>query len=131
MKAPRDKTEEWDMKPKTPYRPKLYFASKLRHAPLWRSLRDGRLDFCDVRCSWIDTPEVEALDAKASPARYGEIWTKDIKEAMAADFTLLYIAGTDVLHGALVEAGATLAMGGSVIVIGRMPNSWTYHPRVI
>lgn len=113
------------------YRPRLYFASKLRHAPLWRSLRDGRLSFCNVHCSWIDTPEVEALDKTAPPARMAEIWTKDLAEAFAADFTLLYYEEGDELKGARVECGATLASGGCVIVIGRLEDSWTWHPRVV
>lgn len=112
---------------------RLYFASKLRHAPLWRSLRDGRLSFCNVQCQWIDTPEVENLDLVGSPARFGEIWLKDINEARKADYTLLYCPEGDapLLKGARVEAGATLACGGGVIIIGYLEDSWTYHPRVI
>lgn len=116
-----------------PIKPRLYFASKLRHAQLWRDLRDGRLSFCDVRCQWIDTPEVEELDRTASPLRYAEIWMKDIQEAKRADYTLLYAPPEDIPHlkGGRVECGATLAMGGCVIIIGRLEDTWTYHPRVI
>lgn len=114
-----------------PFRPRLYFASKLRHAALWKSLRDGRLSFCNVQCSWINTPEIEELDRLASPARYAEIWTKDLQEASLADFTLLYYEEGDDLKGARVECGATLASGGCVLIIGRLEDSWTWHPRVV
>lgn len=134
----RDKTDDWDFGVRQP-RPKMnvYCAGKLRHAALFRDLRAGRLNFCNIVSSWIDSPEAqtEAEGSFQPPGRYAEIWTIDCKEASKADFVLLYAEDEDwpKLSGSIFEMGACIAKSGSGLIVGYPPINftWTWHPRII
>lgn len=120
-------------KPAAIYRPKVYTASKLRHAQLWRDMRLGRLHFCDFTASWIDVPDITNTDISCSPDVLRAAWTLNIKEVMASEFLLVYCPHDDetILQGVLVEVGASLASGGHVIFVGDTTGTWVAHPRVL
>lgn len=110
---------------------KVYCASKIRHAPLWRDLRAGRLSFCEIVSSWIDT---EKADENTTPAQFAHIWTLNVRDAQSADFVLLYGEDEDWprLSGTIFEAGIAIGRKRQVLIVGRPPSrmSWIYHPNV-
>ena len=87
----------------------VYVASRTRHAAKWRALRDSGLR---VISTWID--EAGAGETSDWP----DLWRRCLGEAVKADVFLLYAEAGDVLRGALIEAGARLAWGGSVYYCG-------------
>lgn len=111
------------------YRPKVYCASKLRHAALWRKLRDEEWPEIEITSRWIDHADKEESARAIDWAHY---WTMDIQDVQRSDFVLLFatLADVDELHGALVECGAALALGKRVINVGQCAKSWTNHPLV-
>ena len=111
-------------------KPQIYTASKVWHAPKWRTLRDIGMN---VKASWLDFPE-----GSLSVEQQVDLWTKCVEEATDADFVLLYAEPGDVMKGALIEAGCCLAAGGTVLQVGEGPSlmagdgsdaSFTQHPR--
>lgn len=115
------------------YRPKVYTASKLHHATLWRLLRDNHPEI-EFTSRWIE--HEEEMEANATPADFAHYWTMDAQDVERADFVLLYSGSRyekpDELRGALVEAGMKLGGGGVVLAVG-LPSShsWSFHPRVV
>lgn len=87
----------------------IYIASKTCHAPRWRYIRDNGHE---IISTWID----EAGEGQSPD--YSDLATRCIREAVAADVTLLYCEPGEVLKGALVEVGAALAAGKEVRCIG-------------
>lgn len=111
------------------YRPTIYTASKLWHAPRWRALRYSHPEY-EFTARWID--HVPEMEANATPALFAHYWTMDIQDVQRSDFTLVYRNGDDVLKGGLVEAGAALGAGKIVVAVGLGPeHSWSFHPRVV
>jgi hypothetical protein len=88
---------------------RVYTASKVKHAPLWVRLRDEGLH---VIATWID----EAGEGQ-TPDR-SELAERCLREVGMADLLLLYCEPDDLLKGALVEAGAALALGKPVLCVG-------------
>lgn len=117
--------------PSYKFRPKVYCASKIHHAPLWRDMREGRLSFCDIVSSWIDTEKKE----DRPPAEYAGIWTIDVHDAQKADFVLLFATehDWDRLSGSIIECGIALGRNRQVLIVGHPPDrmSWTWHPNVV
>lgn len=108
------------------HRVKVYTASKLAQAPLWRQLRDewtevhftARWPVCHVGT----TPDT-AVFAKT-------FWNHDLEDVSSSDVVLIYAeSGADKLRGALVEVGAGLALGKEIIVVGQHPDfgTWQHH----
>lgn len=115
------------------YRPKVYTASKLWHAPMWRSLRANNPQI-EFTARWIE--HEEEMERNAGPAEFGHYWTMDIQDVQRSDFCLCYFGSwegkPDELKGALVEAGAMLGCGGIVLAVNApTTHSWSYHPRVV
>jgi hypothetical protein len=108
-------------------KPTVYPASKPRHAPMWRNLRDrGHLNIIGT---WINYDE---KDDNTIPCWTG-LWLACAREAAAADVTVVYVERDDVLRGAYVEMGVALASGKLVIVVN--PDDVTvtdavHHPMV-
>ena len=100
--------------------PRVYIASKTKHAALWRSLRKT-MGFIST---WID----EAGEGETSD--FADLWRRCIEEARTADALVAYHEPGDVWKGAFVEIGAALAAGVPVYVIGDPPGSWPNHPLV-
>lgn len=87
----------------------FYTASKVKHAPLWRSLRKRGYP---INSTWID----EAGEGES--ADYSELATRCVNEIRSADFILLYCKPGQLLKGALIEAGIALALGKEVRCVG-------------
>lgn len=88
---------------------RIYTASKVKHAPLWRTLRENGWP---VAATWID----EASEGET--ACYGELAARCLREVAQADVLLLYCEAGETLKGALIEVGAALALGKRVVCVG-------------
>lgn len=100
----------------------IYTASKTAHAHKWRELRDAGWP---VISTWIDEAGV------GETASFEDLWTRCIGEAASADAVLLYREPGEVLKGAFIEAGAALASGKPVHVVGCAEFSFVSHPLVV
>ena len=112
----------------THYKPKVYTASKIHHAAMWRTLRGEWADYVEFTARW---PDHEGKLSES--ARYARVfWMQDIQDVVRADCVLVYGQPGEKLRGALVEAGAGIATGKHVVVVGNNPDfgSWQYHPLV-
>lgn len=104
----------------------IYVASKIRHAPIWRQFRsEGFL----IISSWLDAPWIDAGVVPTSE-QLTSIWKDVIDEVKACSAVIVYAEPGDVLRGAYVEAGAALACGKPVYVIGSVEGDWLHHPLV-
>jgi nucleoside 2-deoxyribosyltransferase len=116
----------------THYRPKVYTASKISYASLWRQLRNEEWKHLDFTARWIDIEDLELEERISGPAEYVHFWTIDIQDVRRSDFVLIYARPGDLLKGALVEVGAALALGKIVLSVGIDPShTWSYHPCVV
>jgi len=109
---------------------RFYAASRVRHADMWRRLRD---DGFHVSSSWID----EA--GPGQTADLSELWKRVEREVRDATVLVLYVEPDDFpLKGALVETGMALASSVPIIVVSpgctfeppsyRPIGSWIRHP---
>lgn len=118
---------------------KIYTASKLCHYMKWRKLRKQypKLHF---NARWVEQEHLQA-EINAQAAMHDstlpndiatQVWIEDIDDVMEADYCLVYAEDGEHLRGALVEAGAAIAAGKGVIVVGDHLDygTWQYHPRV-
>lgn len=116
----------------TAYRPKVYFASKLRHAELWRLMRHNYSHLFEVTSRWIDIEDVMETERAAGPSDFRRFWITDIQDIQRSDFVLVYQQADDILKGAIAEAGAAIALGKLVLAVNlETTHTWTYHPLVI
>lgn len=96
-------------------------ASHRRHAALWC---DWRARGEPIRSRWIDEESAEASERAASA--HGPV-----EEAVECGVTLLYAAADDTRDHALVMAGAALAAGREVLIVGgSVPACLLHHPQV-
>ena len=102
-------------------RPRIYVASKSKHAPMWRQLR---ADGLNIISTWID------FDGEGVIDDWPSFWAGCTDEAVLADLVLAYHEPGDTWKGALVEIGAALGHATEVIVVGHPEGSWTEHPDV-
>lgn len=109
---------------------RIYGASKLKHAPLWKWLREEWPEVHFVsRWPWDhvgkvpDTPEFARV-----------FWKEDQEDVSHADVLVVYAELEDKLRGALVEAGMAIMHGIPVLLVGppHHPDfsTWQYHPQV-
>jgi hypothetical protein len=107
---------------------RVYTASKLTDAPLWRSLEK---DWPHVifHARWLRHIDVGTPDTPKLAASY---WLEDEQDVVSADALIVYSESNTPLRGALVEIGMAIAFGVSVIVVGDNPafGTWQYHPGV-
>lgn len=87
----------------------IYVASKTVHAPKWRLLRAQGVR---IISSWVDESE------EGQTASYAELAERCIREIHNCDYVLLYCEPGEVLKGAIIEAGAALALGKHVCCVG-------------
>lgn len=92
----------------------VYIASKTKHAPKWRKLRD-ELGY-PIISTWID----EAGEGQSSDLR--GLASRCIKEASEATCTVVYGEQGEILKGALIEIGSALGSGKPVICVGTWEN---------
>lgn len=91
----------------------IYVASKVKHAAMWKAVRQYLLPKNHaITSTWID----EAGEGET--ASYTELATRCISEIAASDVLILYCEPGELLKGALIEVGAALALGKKVAVVG-------------
>ena len=100
----------------------VYVASKVKHAAMWKQLRDSGVP---IIATWID----EAGEGETES--YSDLWTRCVKEASTAELLIAYIETGEVAKGALVEIGAAFAANVPVVLVGTaFDGSWVNHPLV-
>ncbi len=107
---------------------RVYTASKLSSASLWLQIHaEWPEAYCHAR--WLKHTQLGTPDTPEHAARF---WVEDEMDVRHADVVLVYGREGEHLRGALVEAGIGIALGKTVIVIGRHPDygTWQYHPGV-
>jgi hypothetical protein len=100
---------------------RIYGASKTSHASKWIALRASGVP---IISTWID----EA--GAGQSASLVDLWIRCVREAANATALVMYVETGDVLKGGYVEAGAALACGVPLFVVGPAQGSWVEHPLV-
>lgn len=138
-------------------RAKVYTASRLRHAQLWRDISQANAPWLQITSRWINEPHVldpqgQEQDSARSPEQFARHWIDDEEDVRRADYVLCYAGmqesfGYDILHqkktkdktmvpevlrGALVEAGIGIALNKRIVLCGASPSfgTWRFHPCV-
>jgi len=107
---------------------RVYTASKLGQAPMWRELAKT-WPHVHFHARWLKHNEVGTPDTAENAIRF---WREDIEDVKTADVVLVYAEDGEHLRGALVEAGAAIAFGVPVVVVGSHPDfsTWQFHAGV-
>lgn len=115
--------------------PKVYIASKFKYGKKWKELQDAAY-FYDHAWSGVEFVSrwfLNYYDNVPDEPQFCKIgWIHDIEDIAKADAVIVYSEAEDNLRGALVEAGAAIALDKYVIVVGEHPDygNWQYHPNV-
>lgn len=111
--------------------PKIYTASKLHHAPMWRELKLHTNLPMTITSRWISMEHFDDADAPIEQKRAG--WIIDETDVRESDYVLVFAAANEPLRGALVEAGMGIAYGKKIVCCGQSDSfgTWQYHPQVI
>lgn len=117
------------------YRPKVYTASKIRHAAMWRRYRD-EFPKIDFTARWINIPDGVPDHSESTTFQNEEQrklhWIQDVQDVRRSDWVLAYKEPIDELHGTQFECGIAVGLGKLVIVVGlSQKQSWTAHPLVL
>lgn len=111
--------------------PGIYIASKAKHRPHWRDLRDTRR--IPIISRWIDTSD-EFIDTSRDPALdYRQLWLYCIQDVRRCDILVAVAFPGDRLKGVAVEVGAALAMEKRIYLIGDIGadnGTWDEHPGI-
>lgn len=101
----------------------IYIASKTKHAKRWIEYRDKGYP---IISTWIDEAE------KGASKSMSDLWCRCVEESSRADILIAYAEPGEILKGALVEIGASLASGKRVLAVG-LDQSMTVlnHPQVL
>ncbi|QXV73563.1 putative nucleoside 2-deoxyribosyltransferase protein [Rhizobium phage RHph_X2_30] len=107
---------------------RIYTASKLHHAELWRQLRQDWPEF-----DWVSrwpTEHCGNIPDSDTFARW--FWMQDIEDVSRCDVCVVFAVGDDHLRGALIEVGAAIALHKTVIVLGQHEDygTWQWHSSV-
>lgn len=106
--------------------PKIYIASKTKHAHKWIELRNRGLN---VISTWIDEAGVGATKSMADLCR------RCIEECLACDAIIVYSEKEDYLKGAFIEMGIVLSRRSiPVYLVGPVlpeGSAFTFSPNVI
>lgn len=107
---------------------RVYTASKLRHAKMWKELCDKSHSFI-FHARWLKHVKIGTPDG---PEHAPDFWMQDQQDVKDSDALLVYAAPGDKLRGALVEVGMALAYGIPVVIIGEHEDygTWRHHPGV-
>ena len=102
--------------------PRIYMASRVRHAAKWRALQDLGVN---IVSTWIHE------DGEGQSPSKANLWIRCVEEAAGADAMIFYVEEGDPLMGAMVEGGAALASTVPVYVVKpetMYVGSWVNHP---
>lgn len=107
---------------------RIYTASKLRHAKMWRELCDQH-DLFIFHARWLKHLKIGTPDNAANAPAF---WLQDQQDVKDSDALLVYAEKDDRLSGALVEVGMAIAYGVPVILVGEHEDygTWRWHPGV-
>lgn len=107
---------------------RVYGASKLSNAPLWRDLH-AKWPHVYFHARWLKHNEIGTPGLQEYAGRF---WLEDESDVRHADALLIYAQEGEHLRGALVEAGMAIAFKIPVIVVGKHPDygTWQHHPNV-
>lgn len=112
---------------------KVYTASCLHHASLWRDLVKTWPEI-EFTARWPFSNIIGEAQGKC-PAHASIFWQQDCEDVARSNVVLVYGGHDDdkLLRGALVEAGMGIALGKTIIVVGDHPSysTWQYHARVL
>lgn len=106
--------------------PKVYIASKTKHANKWQKLTD-----VNVISSWHNAQAI------VDPNEFPVLWETCVRETASADLLIVYCERGETLKGCLVEIGVALAAGKPVYCIGECTSvladnvsdaSFNHHP---
>lgn len=108
---------------------RVYTASKLKHAPMWKHIHDTHPDIY-FHARWLK--HTLTLKTPDTPENAEEFWFQDEEDVKHSDAVFVYAESEDHLRGALVEAGMGIAYGVPVFVIGKHVDygTWQYHSGV-
>ncbi len=104
-------------------KPKIYTASKVKHADTWKALRSGGYE---IVSTWIDEAGAGETTDRADLAK------RCIQECKDADCVLIYTEPGEYLKGAFIEIGAALAADREIYAVGPvLPDTSVFrgHPR--
>ena len=106
---------------------RVYTASKLRHAEMFRDLRH-KVDGVYFTARWPVTIQLASEAAKSS-AQMQQDNFDDISRSHAV---IVYVEKGEHLKGGLVEVGYAIAHGKMVYVVGQHEDysKWQFHPNV-
>lgn len=114
---------------------RIYPASKTRHSIKWIEAH-ATWEHVHFTARWIKQVTIDGgdiLKTQASHEWAARCWIEDIEDIQHSDYLMLYAEPEEHLRGALVEAGAAIASGIPVILIGEHPDygTWQWHPDCI
>ena len=113
----------------SPKGPRVYLASKLYHAPMWRDWKANKKLGITIVSTWHDNINIEADDHDIAACRSG--WIENICDIRGADAMLVYGMREEALNGTLVEIGAALHSGVDVYLVGTYPwGTWRHLRKV-
>ena len=87
----------------------IYIASKTKHAPRWRALRDAGYP---IISTWIDEAE------PGQSTDLADLADRCIRESRDAALFVVYCEPGETLKGGLIEVGARLGVGKVVVCVG-------------
>lgn len=104
----------------------IYLAGRLNCAEEFHQLKTRWPEF-DLVSSWVEKIYTSKMEDSWQNAMIN--WPINIIEAAGADVTLVW-GRNESLRGALVEAGAALARGKTILLVGESESfgTWRYHP---
>jgi hypothetical protein len=98
----------------------IYVASKSKMGPEWKRWREAGIP---IISTWID-------ECGPGESNLPALWTRCIQEVSSAQVLVLVHNEGEVQKGSLVEMGAALTSGASVIWVGPEYLSAQHHPLV-
>jgi len=107
---------------------RVYGASKLHHAAMWRGICEQSSSFF-FHARWLKHNKLKTPDTLSNAVSF---WLEDEEDVKNCDVLIVYAIEGDKLRGALIEAGMAIAYNKPVIVVGKHPDygTWQYHPKV-
>lgn len=111
---------------------KVYVASKLDKAPLWKEIRQNWPEI-EITSHWVDMHTPNDQEHLIPIEEMMVAWTANVIDIHNADVVLVHGSNDSPLRGALVEAGIGIALNKKVIIIGKYKDygTWQFHPNCV